>query len=1371
MVDGVPVPETSVGAALFADISGFTPLTEALARALGPRHGAEELTHYLNRIYNVLIAEVDRFGGTVIGFSGDAITCWFADSPNLPSGASRAVAAGLAMQDGMKVFVAIALPGGETAKLEMKAAVASGGVRRFVVGDPDVQLIDTLAGDTIVRMAAAEHLANRGEVIIDEATAELLKATLEIKEWRAEPHSDFHTDRRFAHVGGFKSPVPPAPWPALPVDRLTEDQVRVWIHRPIYERLQSGLGESLTELRPAVALFMRFGGIDYESDPAAGQKLDQYVRWVQQVLKRYDGYLIQLTIGDKGSYLYASFGSLVAHEDDPARAVNTALELRRTPADLDYINHVQLGISQGLMRVGTYGADNRHTYGSLGDEVNLAARLMQHALPGTVLVSRRVQKHVEGPFVWESMAPIRVKGKSDPVPVVQVLGKQQSAAQNASKFARAMVGRGSELVDLLAFIGPIYAGHFAGIAIVYGEPGLGKSRLVYEVHRRLTNVHKASWFFCPTDQFTHVSLGPFRHFLRHYFAHDENSEDDENKERFDEVFEALLADIQGKASPELIEDLTDSRSFLGALVNLHWPNSLYETLEPQLRHEHLLEAVRCLVEAESLRQPVVLQVEDMQWLDSDSHDLLHLLTTDVEAFSLAIVGTSRYINEDQYITLRTEPTVTHKIIDLNHFTPEGIREMATEILGGTISDALAALLMEKTSGTPFFVEQMVLDLSERGLIHESAQGFTIDPKQAIEMPASINAILIARLDRLIGDVKNVVQTASVLGQEFDTGILLNMLKADEHFASKVKYAENQAIWSEMNEVQYFFRHALLRDAAYTMQVRTRLRQLHKLAAEAIEKVHMHDLPTHYAELIFHFNRAEDSASELRYALLAGDCAACESDNADAIAYFTRALELLPTADLTTRYRVVLAREHIYDLQGDRPAQQADLETLGDLANGLNDDHKRAEVDIRRVHYAEVMNDYDAVIRFGNEIVALGKADGLLEDQASGYLWIGRGLVGKAAFHEAETTLGVALSLALTASRDDLEADTLRELGIVATERGHYDAAREHFEGAIAYYRKAGYRRGECKTLNNLGMAALGRGDDAAAETLFEQALHLCHQIGYRNAEIRIWLNLGALALDEGDLTHADQCFDKALHIAHETGDRLRESLAIGNLGFVALRRGDTARAATYQTRALKLAHEIGTQTLTTEALILLSLMTHHLGDESDALAYAKTALQKARVAHTRPLEAQAWTVLGHIYLTSGQLDDAVEAYRHDLEIRRELDQAHLAMDAFAGLIEVALTRQTPDEARDSADQIARHLDTNTLDGAADPFHIYLMCYRALHVLDDPRAEAILERAHRELRAHAADLPDALRVSYLENVPSHREIVACWKMHTQLRMNK
>src|SRR6185436_16405792 len=249
-----------------------------------------------------------------------------------PSSASlRATACALMMQRAMARFGGVALPSGGIVTLALKAAIASGTVRRLVVGDPAIQRIDVLAGAALDRVAAVEHLAHRADVMLGPDCVRALGESALIVEWRSDVEG-----MHFPVIGGLMEPVDTALWPPLAPGVLRADQLRPWLLPPVYDRIQSGQGELLPELRPAIALFLRFDGIAYEDDPLAEDKLDRYIRWVQNVLARYGGTLIQLSIGEKGSYLYAAFGAPAAHEDDARRAAVAALDLRAPPAELGF---------------------------------------------------------------------------------------------------------------------------------------------------------------------------------------------------------------------------------------------------------------------------------------------------------------------------------------------------------------------------------------------------------------------------------------------------------------------------------------------------------------------------------------------------------------------------------------------------------------------------------------------------------------------------------------------------------------------------------------------------------------------------------------------------------------------------------------------------------------------------------------------------------------------------------------------------------------------------------------------------------------------------------------------------------------------------
>jgi class 3 adenylate cyclase len=491
LAEGRPLPDQTRGAALFADVSGFTRVSAVLAEELGPQRGAEELTGHLNRVFGALIAEVHRFHGSVVSFAGDAITCWFdqsaAGNGDEREAARLALTCALAIQGTMRGFEAIRMPSGERLPLTVKIAVTAGRVRRFQVGDSQWHLIDTLAGSLLDRLAAADQLFRQGEVVTDETVLELLDREIILSregDWR--PGSGSAGSRSsLVVVTGLDPPATPSPWPPAP--ELSLEQAGQWMLKPVFHRLRRGEGEFLSELRLACSLFLHFSGIEYDYDDQSGEKLDAYMRWVGSVVNSHQGHLIKLTIGDKGCYLQAGFGALKAHEDDAALCTAAAIDLLSLPGHLNFIHSIQIGMSRGQTRSGAYGSPARRTYGVHGEQVNIAARLMMIASPGQILATEEMARAAASLAEFQEFGQMAIKGLELPLPTFEVCGMRNyntrfhSPAGTASAGGEStpIIGRSAERSRFAGQLRTLQDGQ-SSQAVVEGEAGIGKSRLMEE---------------------------------------------------------------------------------------------------------------------------------------------------------------------------------------------------------------------------------------------------------------------------------------------------------------------------------------------------------------------------------------------------------------------------------------------------------------------------------------------------------------------------------------------------------------------------------------------------------------------------------------------------------------------------------------------------------------------------------------------------------------------------------------------------------------------------------------------------------------------------------------------------------------------------
>ncbi len=535
--------------------------------------------------------------------------CWF--DGQIQDSAVRSVDSARAMQSAMKQF-----PG-----LGLKVAIASGHARRFVVGDPDIQLLDALAGATVARTATGEHLALRGEVLADEETARMAGDTLVISEWR----TDAESGERFgvlAASGSEQWVVEGIPFPAGDYPPFTDlDDMRRYLHPTVYQREISGRGTFLTEVRPCAVLFVRFTGIDYNSDDAQAQ-LDSFIRQLQATISKYEGLLLQLNIGDKGSYVYANFGALNAHEDDARRAVKAALELNETsPLQL------QMGLSYGLMRVGAYGGTTRKTFGALGDEVNLAARLMTTATTGGILVSSDVHQAVRSDFVLEPRSPLPMKGKAEPLPVFALTGKRQQRAIRLQepRYALPMVGRKQELQVINEKLDLAARGNSQVVGIV-AEAGLGKSRLVAEVIRSARKKGFVGYGGACQSDALNTPYQAWKSVWQAFFDVDPD-------QPLRKQMRWLEGEIEDRAPTRV-----DAMPLLNVVLDLNIPeNEFTQTLEPKIRQSALHALLEDCMKAQAGDEPLLIVIEDMHWIDALSHDLLEELAKALANYPVCFV--------------------------------------------------------------------------------------------------------------------------------------------------------------------------------------------------------------------------------------------------------------------------------------------------------------------------------------------------------------------------------------------------------------------------------------------------------------------------------------------------------------------------------------------------------------------------------------------------------------------------------------------------------------------------------------------------------------------------------------------------------------
>jgi len=1182
---GIDMPDRVRGAALFADISGFTPLTEALANELGPQRGAEELTAHLNRVFHALVAELERCGGHVIYFSGDAITCWIDGDDGV-----RAATCALAMQETMGRLAEVVTPAGVRVRLAMKVAVAVGAARRFLVGDPDVQRIDVLAGRLVDELASTERRAERGEVLLGPSALESLGDRVRIRDVRLDAESG----RKFGVTSEMLVPVNSAPAPAVDTS-LPEHIVREWLLPAVYERLRTGRGEFLAELRPAYPLFLRFGGIDYDDDDDAIGKLDGFVRQAQRILASYGGNLLHLTVGDKGAYLYGVFGSPSAHEDDAARAAAAALELRdlhSTTAATD----IQIGITYGRLRSGTYGHKRRQTFTCLGDAVNLSARLMTKAPPGQIYVSEPVRRSAGEVFTWEQLPPMTVKGKTEPITAFALIDSKRHASRSRTSHELPMVGRWTELGTFAAKLDEVLAGR-GQIVGVSAEAGMGKSRLVAEFARTARQRGIVVALGECQSYGTNTGYFVWREIWSTLFRLDGGlPEGDQVK-----ALETELAAIDPALVPRA--------PLLGGLLDLPIAdNELTAQFDAKLRKtslEGLL--VECL-QARAGAAPLVLVLEDCHWLDALSRDLLEVLARAAAGLGVLLVLAYRP-STDVGGGLGIENLPHFAEIALaeldNEHAAELIRSKLAQMIGGEAEApaALVELITTRAQGNPFYIEELLNFIRSQGVDPQDESAL-----KKLQLPESLHSLILSRIDTLGEAPRRTLKVASVLGRVFRAPMLPGVYPELGVFAEVKEHLRTLGTVDLVNldqeaEQTYLFKHVVTQEVAYESMPFAFRSMLHERVGGYIETTDVGSIERNLDLLAHHYWHSENLPKKREYLRRAGEAAQASFANAAAIDYFER---LAPLLEQNARVDVLLKLGTVLELVGEWPrAEKIAGEALA-LAQSLDDALACAACETALAEVARKQGRYDEAVE-------------RLDRAASGFATGGE-----------ESGVGRVLHLA----------------GTVAAQRGDYAKAVESYEASLAIRERLGDKASMGSLLSNLGIVAEYRGDYAGSNQFHERALALRTEIGDRRGIGNSTNNLGMIAFLQKRYAEARDWFQKSMLLNREVGDAWMVALCHNNLGNATRGLGEYDASRRHYADSLRAYRDYGDKWALAFLLEDIGILAALAGEASAALELigAADAFREAIGTPRAPTLAEE---------IEGQLDAAVAGLpEHDRAARR-----------------------------------------------------------------------------------------------------------------------
>lgn len=1227
------------GTLAFADVSGFTKLSERLARK--GRQGAEEMVDAISTIFTHLLRQSDQFGGDVLKFGGDALLLWYSGDDHL----ARACAAAHAMRRTLLREGTIRTSSGPV-KMRMSQGVHTGQFDFFLVGGRHQDLV--VAGPAATTTVEMESAADAQEILLSPAAAAQLPANCLGEE----------------KGGGWLLQSPPlapaAPHPATS-QAVAPEELGVYVPIALRGRLDSLVQES--EHRHVAVAFMHFLGLDAliaEAGPAeVHRRLDSLTRAVVDVAADLGVCLICTDIGPDGGKFMLAAGAPDSYEDREERMLRLGLAVM----EQDHGLAVRMGVNRGPAYGGAVGAPFRHTYSTMGDAVNLAARVMGKAQPGQLLATAAVMAQCEGRFETEPLEPFLVKGKAMPVHAFAVRGRK-AARRERRRSEQPLVGRVAELAILHEAVERAAAGS-GGTVEVVGDAGMGKSRLLREVSEHPLLDQR---LLVECEQYeSNTPYFAARWLVR--AAAGIRSTDDPL------VAGQRLRDRVLEACPDIAPWLP----LLGAVADATTPSTPeVDDLDPRFRRQRLNAVVERFLVA-VLTSTTLIAVEDGFWMDEASADVFGHLAGVADQHPWLLCVTRRPVEGGLHAALGYPATV----LDLAPLDPS---ESVTLLLSvdQDLSPHAVDQLSARSSGNPLFLLEMAA---------ASAHSSDVDA-----LPDDIEAIVTTRLDRLAPPDRRILRYAAVLGARFRQDVF------ERAVGDLLPGGIDAGAWSRLGEFVrrdergiLRFGNEVFRRVAYDALPFSRRQQVHGRVGEVLQSLSAEVGEDRLGLLSLHFHSAQRFQEAWTYSVEAGARARALAANLEAVEFYRRAID-------AARHLPAVAPEEearIFEAMGDACEVTA-LYEQATAAYGKARERLRADpVATARMTQKEGilrerLGKYAGAVRWYNKgLAVLAGVDG---DEAAAVR--AKLLVGFAAvrYRQGRLTSCVDLCeqvvhLAATGADRSTLAHAYFLLDAALTDLGRADSEK-YRALALPIYEEIGDLVGQASVLNNLGINAYYEGRWHEALELYERSREARVRAGDVVGAATAANNIGEILSDQGRFAEAEDLFREAQRVFRSAGYPVGRALATSNLGRVAARAGRFDEASELLMDALEQFRTIRAETFVIETQARLAELLL-LGDQFDqALTLAEAVRTNASSAEHTFARAVLDRIRGIAMVHVGRASDGRQALIASVQAAEEAGAEYEAAVSLAciALAEEALANPRSIERRQASNDVFARLE-------------------------------------------------------------------------------
>ncbi|MEJ5311427.1 MAG: adenylate/guanylate cyclase domain-containing protein [Anaerolineae bacterium] len=1280
------------GTLLFSDISGFTAMSEHLS-TLG-KDGAEQIVALVNRYFSAMLDVLFAYGGDLFKFGGDALLAFFPDGPETP-GSINALHAAWAMQQAMAAFREVETSLG-TFPLQMKIGLHAGPFFAARVGTPKKREF-VVTGRTVNATAMAESAAVAGQILASDAV---------YAQAQMQPGFTFTPGPPGYYLLDALTPshlhsLPPSPTPLLSSASLhqtvtTLERLTPYLPPGLLTRLlptESGqdVGDSNYgnggEHRLVAVLFANFVGASElierlgpnHADEIA-RALNDYFVAMDEIVERYGGVVNKIDLYDHGDKLMALFGAPVAHEDDAERAVRTALDMQRALEERCAWVRQRIGVSTGMVFAGHVGGATRREYTVMGDEVNLAARLMSAAQEGEVLLAGYVQRKVRAFFEVADRGEVRLKGKSKPVPTFTIVGRraQPEPVRGIRGLRSVLVGRAEEQAAVRRLIADLFTGR-GGILSLIGEAGLGKSRMIAEMHAGLAEEIALTWVEGRCLSYTqHVSYSAFTDVIHAFLR----IVDTDNEFDIREKLRRCMAEL-------FPEGESDIQPYLAHFLNLPLSEPEAERvtyLSGEALQRQMLRAITALIERIALGQPLVIVFDDLHWADSASLLLLERCLTLTDRVPLLIAMLYRPVRDHGCYDLgqfaaRHYP---HRYVEIQlkplDFQAGEDQELVCNLLALDQLPPALAHLISRAEGNPFYIEEIIRSLIDQGIVVPQDGGWRLGREIDLRtVPDSLQGLIMARIDQLMEEARRTLQLAAVVGRTFTHELLAWLSSAAALMAhldvnlATLQRTELIRERARQPELEYIFKHVMVRDVAYESLLLRDRRTYHGLIGRHLEEIYTGQKREEVYELLaHHYSLSDDHAKALEYLMKSGDKARLAYANPEAIAFYRQALQLAEHLQQTEA--VVSIAEGLGDVLFHVGESEEALACYERAMAGRRDPKHRADL------YRRMAIVYQNLGAYEKALAACEQGLSLLASEDEKSVERARLLIARSRIYEQQGQSEAALvdseaSLVIlehtTHYREIAQAHNVVGLSYRSRQP---DKAIAHLEQSLSIFERIGNEYEAARIYNNLAILHY-QTDLSRSADYFNRALKTLQRFGDIWGEAAAYMNLGIVQYARGDYAQAIDYYEHSLQMTERLGDKPGIADCHVNLGEAYRAQGDFVRAIVHLEKSLMVAQEIGARETEIECHRQLAECYLEVGDFERALQTCREALLHIRASGDRRAEGSLLRVMGNIYSRINDLTSALAHFEQSIAILRELNQD---FDLGAAIYDYALVLKTAD---------------------------------------------------------------------------------------------